>query len=250
VLINSPTIADLLVQLQNLHNQTLDHEHLALAEIQRVTGHHRLFDTVFVYENYPTDPNALVGADGLAITELANRDYYHYPLTIQAVPGRELDLRIQYRVDVFDAVAIEALTERFRQVLAAMIDDPNRPMATPPALGLPERQDRASTNGQVDAVSDDSGYRAPVNLVEQILAAIYAQVLGVDVVIVDESFFDLGGDSLSAMQAIAAINTALGTRLTVTALITAPSVRSLSRQLASPGSSVDEIPAVSPAGGT
>ena len=75
------------------------------------------------------------------------------------------------------------------------------------------------------------GYRAPATPVEQILAGIYAQVLGVDRVGVDESFFDLGGDSLSAMRAIAAINTALDIRLAVAALFDAPSVRSLSQQL-------------------
>ena len=67
--------------------------------------------------------------------------------------------------------------------------------------------------------------------VEHILSGIYAQVLGVDRVGVDESFFDLGGDSLSAMRAITAINTALNVRLVVAVLFEAPSVRSLSRQL-------------------
>src|SRR5262245_55419443 len=81
------TTTDLLDQLQNAHNHTLDHQHLALSEIHRVTGKQRLFDTVFVYENYPTDAAKLSGVDGLTITELANRDYYHYPLTIQVVPG-------------------------------------------------------------------------------------------------------------------------------------------------------------------
>jgi acyl carrier protein len=74
-------------------------------------------------------------------------------------------------------------------------------------------------------------YRAPANAVEEILAGIYARVLGLDRVGVDDSFFDLGGDSLSAMRVIAAINTSLATGLEVRTLFTAPSVRSLSQQL-------------------
>ena len=47
------TTADLLDQLQSAHNETLEHQHLALNEIHRITGHDQLFDTLFVYENYP-----------------------------------------------------------------------------------------------------------------------------------------------------------------------------------------------------
>ena len=57
-----------------------------------------------------------------------------------------------------------------------------------------------------------AGYRAPVGAVEEILAGIYAQVLGLERVGVDDSFFDLGGDSLSAMRLIAAINAGLDAR--------------------------------------
>ena len=90
------------------------------------------------------------------------------------------------------------------------------------------------------------GYRVPATRVEQILAGIYAQVLGIDRVGVDESFFDLGGDSLSAMRVIAAINTALDTHLTVPTLFDAPSVTSLSRQLGRHAGSAEEVPTVSP----
>ena len=76
-------------------------------------------------------------------------------------------------------------------------------------------------------------YRAPASAVEEILADIYAQVLGLERVGVDDSFFDLGGDSLSAMRVIAAINTALDAHLAVRTLFDAPSVRSLSQQLGS-----------------
>ncbi len=63
------TTADLLDQLQSAYNHTLEHQHLALSEIHRITGHDQLFDTLFVYENYPIDTAALSGVDGLAITE-------------------------------------------------------------------------------------------------------------------------------------------------------------------------------------
>ena len=46
-------------------------------------------------------------------------------------------------------------------------------------------------------------YRAPGSAVEEILAGIYAQVLGVERVGVDDSFFDLGGDSILSMQVVA-----------------------------------------------
>ena len=255
------TTADLLEQLQSAHNDTLEHQHLALTEIHRVTGHQRLFDTVFVYENYPTDAAALSGIDGLAITELTNRDYYHYPLTIQAVPGRELDLRVQYRTDVFDAADIETLIVRIKQVLVAMTTDPTRRLTS---VDVPDEGKHARPdgwgNGAVPAhrapaaVSAPEYHknggddRAPATPVEQILADIYAQVLGVDRVGVDESFFALGGDSLCAMRVIAAINTALDTHLAVPTLFDAPSVRSLSQQLSREASSVEDVPAASPAG--
>src|ERR1700758_5543362 len=46
-------------------------------------------------------------------------------------------------------------------------------------------------------------YRAPGSAVEEILAGIYAGVLGLERVGVDESFFELGGDSILSMQVVA-----------------------------------------------
>ncbi|KAA1243787.1 amino acid adenylation domain-containing protein, partial [Mycobacterium simiae] len=65
-------------------------------------------------------------------------------------------------------------------------------------------------NGKLDVralpapqYGDAETYRAPANAVEEVLAGIYAEVLGLGRVGVDESFFDLGGDSISAIQVVA-----------------------------------------------
>ncbi|OOK65056.1 phosphopantetheine attachment site family protein [Mycobacterium kansasii] len=79
----------------------------------------------------------------------------------------------------------------------------------------------APSYGQVER------YRAPATPVEAVLAGIYAQVLGLDQVGVDDSFFDLGGDSLLAMRVIAALNDALDVGLSVRALFEAPTVAGL-----------------------
>ncbi|MGO4447060.1 amino acid adenylation domain-containing protein, partial [Mycobacterium sp. 2YAF39] len=50
---------------------------------------------------------------------------------------------------------------------------------------------------------DGERYRPPTNAVEEILAGVFAQVLGVERVGVDDSFFDLGGDSILSMQVVA-----------------------------------------------
>ncbi len=238
---------ELLDQLQSAHNHTIEHQHLALSEIHRVTGQESLFDTVFVYENYPTDVAALSGADGLTVTGLTNRDYYHYPLAIQAVPGRELEFHVQYRADIFDATAIDAMIARLQRVLVAMTVIPTQALSS---MHLPDTGKHRALVTQPSSVPEHHGnggdYHAPTTLVEQILAGICAGVLGVDRVGIDESFFDLGGDSLSAMRAVAAINTALDTNLAVTTIFDAPSVRSLTEQLSRHASPAKELPTVSP----
>jgi acyl carrier protein len=75
------------------------------------------------------------------------------------------------------------------------------------------------------------GYRAPSSPVEELLAGIYAQVLGLERVGVDDSFFDLGGDSLSAMRLIAAINTTLDAGVAVRTLFEAPTVAGLAPRI-------------------
>ncbi|KAF0846969.1 non-ribosomal peptide synthetase [Nocardia caishijiensis] len=72
-------------------------------------------------------------------------------------------------------------------------------------------------------------YRAPTTWPEELVAAAYAQVLGVPRVGADDDFFALGGDSLSASLVVARVGAALGIRVPVRAVFEAPTVAALAR---------------------
>src|SRR5277367_366724 len=95
-----------------------------------------------------------------------------------------------------------------------------------------------TVNGKLDkralpapGYQDGDHYRAPASAVEEILAGIWAQVLGVERVGADDSFFDLGGNSLSAMRLIAAVNSGLDAGLSVRTLFEAPTVALLAPRI-------------------
>ncbi|MFE3262497.1 non-ribosomal peptide synthase/polyketide synthase, partial [Nocardia sp. NPDC059229] len=70
-------------------------------------------------------------------------------------------------------------------------------------------------------------FRAPSTPIEEIVAGIFSDVLGVGRVGLDDDFFELGGNSLIATQVVARVGQALDTRIPVRALFDAPTVAGL-----------------------
>lgn len=93
----------------------------------------------------------------------------------------------------------------------------------------PDRQRKARPTSlpapRIDALGDD--YREPATESERAVARILAQILDVEKVGADDSFFDLGGNSLIATRVIARINETLGSSLAIRELFEDPTVAGL-----------------------
>ncbi|MFI5618575.1 amino acid adenylation domain-containing protein [Streptomyces sp. NPDC051567] len=96
-------------------------------------------------------------------------------------------------------------------------------------------------NGKVDrkalpdqtAVQESAGGRiAPRNAVEETIAGVWSEVLGVDGFGVDDDFFALGGNSILSVRAVSRMRKALGIKLSPRVLFDTPTVAALAASVA------------------
>jgi acyl carrier protein len=83
----------------------------------------------------------------------------------------------------------------------------------------------------VDCTAADSGHRAPRTALERTVADVFARVLGVPTVSVDDNFFDLGGHSLLAMRLWSELRSTVGVDIALMHVMDNPTVAGLVARL-------------------
>ncbi|GAA3145334.1 hypothetical protein GCM10010521_35460 [Streptomyces rameus] len=96
------------------------------------------------------------------------------------------------------------------------------------------KTDRAALRAETGAPRLELGtaYRPAAGELEALIAGIWAEVLGVPAVGMDDNYFDLGGTSITIKQAQLRLEERTGVRLPSTALYEYPTVRALAEALA------------------
>ncbi|WP_371476525.1 amino acid adenylation domain-containing protein [Kitasatospora sp. NBC_00315] len=150
------------------------------------------------------------------------------PLADVFVPGEEIDLLSVFVSDPDSGSRLSGL----RDFMAEKLPDYMVPSAFVTMDRMP-----LLPNGKLDRaalpspVMTGSAYRSPRTLEEEVLAAVFAEVLGVERVGIDDDFFALGGHSLRATRLISRVRGALGVEVPLRAVFDAPTVAKLAAHL-------------------
>ncbi|HET9117503.1 MAG TPA: amino acid adenylation domain-containing protein, partial [Pseudonocardiaceae bacterium] len=114
---------------------------VSLAQVQtysELPAGSALFDSMFVFENYPFDAEPASHA-GLQVQDSQTRETTNFPLTVQAALRERLGLNLAYDPQLFDATTIERMAEHLLVLMAGIVADPDRPVGELPLLTQAQR---------------------------------------------------------------------------------------------------------------
>ncbi|MBO0853826.1 MAG: amino acid adenylation domain-containing protein, partial [Nocardia sp.] len=183
-----------------------------------------------------------------AVVEYLGRTDFQVKLRGQRIELEEIEAALLAQPAVSRATVLVASSELGEQLVGYVVPAPGATIEQPELLRaaaelLPSYMVPAAivvldelplnASGKLDRkalpapVFQRREFRAPATAIEEIVAGVYAEVLGVERVGADDDFFALGGNSLIATQVAARVGAALGTRMPVRALFDAPTVSAL-----------------------
>ncbi|MBD6619328.1 amino acid adenylation domain-containing protein [Komarekiella sp. 'clone 1'] len=152
VRVKIPETTDLLpwlVQLQQEHIEREQYAYSSLVDIQSVSEIPRnkpLFESIVVFENYPVNATLQALPGNLRISDRQAIGETNYPLTVVAIPGEELVIKINYDRDAcgglrqrFDADTIDRMIGHLLTLLQGIVELPHRSAGELPLLTQAEQ---------------------------------------------------------------------------------------------------------------
>ena len=136
-------VKDWLREAQVQGAEMRQYEYSPLVEVQKwseVNGGESLFESILVYENYPVEETVKEEIEGIRLSELRSMEQTNYPLTLLAMPGAELVLRIIYEQSRFDDESITQILRHLARALEEIASNPEQRIEQVSLLDHVERQ--------------------------------------------------------------------------------------------------------------
>jgi len=166
------------------------------------------------------------------------RFYFHYDLGFNVIDeGETLLVECDYNTNLFDGDTIRYWLDGFQTLLHSVISNAGQQLDRMPMLSETQRPQRRRPARSAlplrsgDAAKPITEYVEPHNEAEERLARLWRETLNIERVSTKANFFDLGGQSLSAVSLFAKIEQEFGKKLPLAALFTSPTIEALAIKL-------------------
>ena len=222
-------------QLQEKLLALHEHEHASLAQIQEWSAIHSpaaLFETLLIFQA----PVSYAAPEGLDLALLRGGTQTGYPIALSVIQGAEtLHLALAYDPQRLPPGMAGQMQAALQQLLEALAGDPQVTLAALRAAAEidPPRELAASDSGQ--ELADERPYMPPRTAAEQALGQIWAEILGLPHVGIDDRFFALGGDSIGAIQLLDQIEGRLGQSAPISLLFSDPTLAQFAAAISDEG---------------
>jgi len=136
----------LLSWLEEIQVEQIEREQYAyssLGEIQRCSdlpAGTPLFESLLIFENYPTEAFIEQGTGGLSITQVHAVEPNNYPLTLVVTPASEMALKTMYDDGRFDPATMQRLLGHYECILHHIVESPDQPIHAIDILTQAERE--------------------------------------------------------------------------------------------------------------
>ncbi|MGD1805288.1 condensation domain-containing protein [Dapis sp. BLCC M126] len=232
---------NILSWLENLQTQQAKASKFAYASLVQIQTWSQLskplFDSLLVIENYPM--KIAESCKSLQVDNVESGIISTYDLTIIVIPRNTLTVKLCYKDRHFEPQIIQTLLEKFEQILNNIIQNPLQAIAEIVPLTdsvireshSPKTISHTNSSLKLNREELEGSFFTPQNPMELKLTQIWESVLGVSPLNVEASFFDLGGNSLMAVQLFNQMQQQLNCTLPLASLFQAPNVRKFARLL-------------------
>jgi amino acid adenylation domain-containing protein len=148
-----------------------------------------------------------------------------FQLTLAIIDhGKAVDAEFEYRADLFSAQRIEQFASDYCRIVESAAADPDQLISALARPGEPDGGGQPTRSGA--EWQESAPYSAPTNPTEATLTDIFAEVLGLDRVGIDDNYFEMGGDSIQSVRILARARAA-GLKIRLTDLILHQTIREL-----------------------
>jgi amino acid adenylation domain-containing protein/non-ribosomal peptide synthase protein (TIGR01720 family) len=185
-----------------------------------------LLQVMFVLQNAPL--GEFETPAGLKLEALAvDLETTKFDLTLTVMEADErLVAWCNYRTDLFVETTIARMLEHWQVLLAAAVADPEQSLSTLPLWqSEAERQQFQEWKNTTIA---SNGHIGPRNLVDELIAEVWSDVLGIKVVSIHSDFFGAGGNSLLATRVIERLGEIFHVDIDLHSLFEQPTIAGLS----------------------